>query len=286
MVDIAVIGGGPAGLSAAINGTQRNKSVTVFGRGIESSFIYKAEDVDNYLGMPHVSGADMMKAFHQHAVSKGVLFQEGRVLQIFPMGESFTINVENEFYEAKTIVLAIGLPRVKAIKGEEALLGKGVSYCATCDGMLYRRKPVVVVSDSEEGVNDANFLNEICEKVTYIVRKAGEQEKNLHKNIEVIESRPTEVLGREVVSGIRVGERQIDCKGIFFIRETAPINSLLAGLEMEDSAIKVNRFMETNVPGVFAAGDCTGRPYQVSKAVGEGLIAGQQAVKVLSDKVN
>ena len=109
MIDIAIIGGGPAGLSAAINAAQRNKKVTVFGRGIETSMLYKAEKVDNYIGMPDITGKKMLEDFLDHAVNKGVEIKHNKVYQIFKTGDYFTLNADNNFIEAKKVIIASGI---------------------------------------------------------------------------------------------------------------------------------------------------------------------------------
>ncbi len=284
MIDIAIIGAGPAGLSAAINIASRNKKPVVFGRPINSSWLYAAELVNNHLGMPKQTGVEMLNNFRNHAIDLGVEIKEGRILQILDMGSHFALNFENEFVEAKKVIIATGISKGKTIKGESEFLGKGVSYCATCDGMLYRGKDVVVVGETEEGIHDANFLAEICNKVYYLPYNNQIENLNLiNGKIEVIENvKLTEVIGDEFVNSVLVGDKTINCSGVFFIKQTTPITSLIFNLELDDNnAIKINRLCQTNLNGIFAAGDCTGAPFQVSKAVGEGLVAGLQAVKEL-----
>lgn len=283
MYDIAVIGGGPAGLSAAINGLSRNKSVIVFGREMESSWIYKAEKVDNYLGLYNVNGKEMLEKFYQHSKDMGINIKNGRVLQILPMGDYFSINLENEIFNSKTVILATGIEKGKKIKGEEEYLGKGVSYCATCDGMLYRKKDVTVIGEIKEAEEDANFLSEICNKV-YFVSYYGEP-SDLNENIEILNGKVTEVKGNDIITSVIIDDKEINCDGIFFIKKSTPVSNIIYGLDVtEKNAIDVNRMCETNIKGVFAAGDCTGWPYQISKAVGEGLIAAQQASKYIDKK--
>ncbi|HHW66958.1 MAG: thioredoxin reductase [Epulopiscium sp.] len=279
MLDIAIIGAGPAGLSAAINGVIRNKKVIVFGRNPKSSYLYKAEKVDNYLGLPNISGPGMVEQFIKHAQALGVEFHEGRILEVFSMGDYYTLNVENEFYEAKTVIIATGIPKAKYIPGEKELLGKGVSYCGTCDGPLFRGKTTMVIGEIEEAEEDVNFLQEICSKVYFL--PTYKEVKNVHPKVEIIEGTPKEILGDSVVSAVRIDDQEIKVDGVFLIKETIPVTQLIKGLEMEDKTIKVNRRLETNFPGVFAAGDCTGRPYQVTKAVGEGAVAALEAVSYL-----
>lgn len=282
MIDIAIIGAGPAGLSAAITGAIRNRKVTVFGNHISTSFIYKADKVNNYLGLKGVSGKEMMENFEKHAKDLGVDIQYGKVIDIFPMGTHYTLNVENNFIEAKTVILANGLSKTKVLEGEQELLGRGVSYCATCDGMLYRGKDVIVVADSSHAEEEAEFLAEICNKVTYI--PLYKEINKLSDKIEVVKVRPTKILGENAVSGIEYDGGKIEASGVFLLNDNVPTTKLLNGIELDGTSIKVNRYMETNLPGVFAAGDCTGKPYQVAKAVGEGSTAVLQAINYLYER--
>ena len=280
MLDIAIIGAGPAGLSSAITGVIRNKKVKVFGNPMSTSYIYKAERVDNYIGMLGVTGPDMMEQFTNHAKELGVEIQVAKVIEIFPMGQSYMLNVENEFIEAKTVILANGIAKTSVLPGENEFLGRGVSYCATCDGPLYRGKAVVVIGDSAHAEEDANYLAEVCDKVYYI--PLYKEIEHLDERIEVLRSKPKKIIGENVVAGLELAEGTLEVSGVFIIKESIPTSKLLAGLEMDGMAIKVNRMMETNLPGVYAAGDCTGKPFQVAKAVGEGNIAVLQAVSYLN----
>ncbi len=276
MLDMAIIGSGPAALSAAVNARQRNKSVCIFGRSLDSSLLFAAEKVDNYLGMPDIGGEEMLNRFYEHAMKNGVEFRECRIKQILSMGDRYMINADNEFVEAKTVILAVGLSKSRGISGEMEYLGKGVSYCATCDGMLYRNKKVIVVGENEEGEAEANFLADICLEVIYI--PLYQPVLNLNEKVKLLEGKPKAVLGADgKVSGLEVDGEQLSCDGIFFAKNSTPPESLLFGLKTDGKNILVNRNMETNLPGVYAAGDCTGAPYQIAKAVGEGLIAALSA---------
>lgn len=283
MFDIGIIGSGPAALSAAVNAKQRNKSVCVFGRSLDSSLLFAAEKVDNYLGMPDVTGEEMLNQFYAHAVKRGVEFKESRISQIMSMGDYFVINADNEFFEAKTLILAIGLNKSRGIEGEMEYLGKGVSYCATCDGMLYRGKKVVVVGENEEGEAEANFLADVCEQVTYV--PLYQPVLNLKETVEVLQGNPKAVVGEGVrVTGIEVDGETVECDGIFFAKNSTPPESLLFGLNTDGKNIIVDRNMATNLPGVYAAGDCTGAPFQIAKAVGEGLVAALSAAAYIDAK--
>ena len=217
MLDIAIIGAGPAGLSAAISGVIRNKKVKVFGNPPSTSFIYKAERVDNYIGMLGVTGEQMMEQFINHAKELGVEIVASKVIEIFPMGADYMLNVENEFIEARTVILASGVSKTSAIEGEEAFLGRGVSYCATCDGPLYRGKEVMVIGDSPHAEEDANYLAEICEKVYYV--PLYKEIEHLNNKIEVVRSKPKKIYGEQIVGGIELENINYDVNGVFIIKD-------------------------------------------------------------------
>jgi len=266
MFDIAIIGAGVAGLSAALTASARNKkTVVISGAGIESSAMYKAEIVNNYLGMPEMSGRDMMNAFYSHAIASGAEIISGRAMQIMAGNGRFMIQVEQEIIEARAVILAVGVIRTKRVKNEEKFVGKGVSYCATCDAMLYRGKKVAVVSQTSEGAEDIKLLIEVCGK----------------DNVKIIDSEVKEIIGNETVTAVVTENETIECDGVFFIREAMPIESLIYGLETKNGVIAIDSDGKTNIKGVFACGDCAGAPYQAAKAAGEGLVAALSAAKIV-----
>ena len=278
MTDIIVIGGGPAGLSAAINARARGKSVLVVSNPISENPLYKAPVMDNYPGLPNISGADYLHKLEDHAKESGAQFRSGRVLTVAPMGERFFVSIGSDFEETRAVILAIGAQRGVKFPGEEEFLGRGVSWCATCDGMLYRGKDIVVIGLSHDAPAEANFLQEIGCKVTYVSRKEPE---GLRPDIPVILGRNLTVEGESTVSAVRVDETAVSCQGAFILRSAMAPKDLLPSLTLEGGYIPVNRSMATNIPGVFACGDCTGLPLQAAKAVGEGLIAGQSAAEFI-----
>ncbi len=283
MIDVAIIGSGPAGLSAAINIKARNKTVEVFGRAPETSLLYKAENINNHLGYENVTGKEMIDSFVKHANSLDIKINHGRVTNIQPFGDIFMINQENNIFEAKTVIIATGIPKKSSIKNEDEFLGKGLSYCATCDGMFYRGKDVVIYGEIEEAEEDANFLSEICNSVTFV--HSYDDVGNVNENVKLIKGKIQEVNGEDFVSEIILKDgTKISCQGLFVIKASLNVSTLVDGIELENNMIKVNKNMETNINGLFASGDCTGGLYQVSKAVGEGLVAGLNAVKYIDKK--
>ncbi|MBE6957146.1 MAG: thioredoxin reductase [Ruminococcaceae bacterium] len=278
---IIILGSGPAGLAAAIAARSRDKRALVIGNPVESSALARAERVDNYPGLPGLTGMELMDKLKSHALSKGAEFITGRVIAAMSWGDSYALSVGSEVYQAGALVLAPGVVQTAKYPGEEGLLGRGVSYCATCDGMLYRGREVVVVGRADDAAAEANFLQSIGCKVTYI---DTERPKELDDGIGFLSLGKLEVTGTDRVDGILLDGKAHPCDGVFFLRKAVAPADLLAGLETENGAIRVDRSMATNLPGVFAAGDCTGRPYQVAKAVGEGLVAGECAAEYLDSK--
>lgn len=279
--DIIVLGCGPAGLSAAVAARSRNKSVLVIGNPVEDSPLARAERVDNYLGLPGLTGLELLHTMKRHAEDTGAQIVTGRVVSLMAWNGSFALTVGSDVYQGRALVLAPGVVHASKYPGEEKLLGRGVSYCATCDGMLYRGRNVVVVGRTKDSPEEANFLHSIGCKVTYVSTQRPTQ---LSGDIPYLSGTKLEVVGEERVSALSVDGQEHPCDGVFILRQAVAPSDLLPGLAVDGGSIAVNRAMETNLEGVFAAGDCTGKPWQVSKAVGEGLIAGERAAEYLDEK--
>lgn len=275
--DCIVIGAGPAGLSAAVNLRQRGRSVLVVSGG--ETLLAKAERVDNYLGIPGVTGAQLMEHFTAHAVRSGAVLRKGRVGNVMPFGGRFMVNADGEILETGAVVLACGISQAKPVPGEAELLGRGVSYCATCDGMLYRGRRVAVWGLSGDAPEEANFLSGLGCAVTYIAAKRPEA---LDAAAVFCAGRVEAVLGDASVRAVRVNGAGLPVEGVFILRPSAPPDALAPGLAMEGGFVKTDALMRTNIPGLFAAGDLTGKPFQVANAVGNGLIAGLGAAEYLS----
>jgi len=273
ITDIIIVGAGPAGLSAAVNAVNRGKTVRIFSN--KENYLSKAERVDNHLGFYNISGKELMDKFKEHAEAMNIKIEEGKVVNILPMGESFMANINGEISEAKKVILAMGVSKVKELPGEGRLLGSGVSYCATCDGMLYRNKNAVVWDQSNDALEEANYLNSIGVNITFVSKKT--RSEHLSENIKYINGTISEILGDYSVEAVIINGETLQADAVFLLRDAVAPTALIDGLETETSFIKVNKNMETNIEGVYAAGDITGKPLQLSKAVSEGLIAAQHA---------
>ena len=276
--DIVVLGSGPAGLSAAVAARGRNKSVLVVGNRWQDSPLARAECVDNYLGLPSMTGAELMDRFTRHAEESGANLVTGKVISLMAWEGFHLTDTGNYDLPCDSLILAPGVVRQAKYPGEMEYLGRGVSYCATCDGMLYRGKPVVVVGRSKDAPREAAYLKELGCQVVYVAAQRPEQ---LDPAIPFVQANRLEVAGEQTVTALKADGASIPCSGIFILREAVAPTDLLPGLETENGAIRVDRRMATSIPGVFAAGDCTGEPLQVSKAVGEGLTAALSAAEYL-----
>ncbi len=280
--DIIIVGAGPAGMSAAINAKVRNKKVAIFESGQIAKKIDWAPHVNNYLGFSNITGPELAEKYIEHIEELEIPIIKKKVVQAFPMGDEFMVTTNGDNYQAKKIVLAVGVVQQAKLKGEAEYIGKGISYCATCDGMLYRDKDVMVISDSAHHEEEANFLADICSNVYYIAQY--EEIKDLDERIQVIDAKVEEIAGAEMANKVKLDTGEYDVSAIFILRETVPPTEIVNGLELVDQKyIKVDRNFETNVPGVYAAGDCTGNPLQIGKAVGEGQVAALHAVKKMGE---
>lgn len=276
--ELAIIGCGPAGMSAALNAKIRNRDFILLGSEFCSPKLSKAPQIDNWLGFPEIGGEELRRRFLDHVGSKGIPIVLFKVTNIYP-GPPYTLVGKDQSIEADAIIIATGVSVDKLFPGEAELLGSGVGYCATCDGPLYKNKNVAIVSYNKEGEDEANFMADICAKVYYIPYYSDLS--RLDPRIEVKKVKVKGIVGTENVKQLDLGEEQLSVDGVFILRDTLPAEQLISGLEMEDAAIKVNHKLETSMPGLFAAGDCTGQPYQLIKAAGEGGTAALQAVKYL-----
>ena len=279
--ELAILGCGPAGMSAALNARIRKRDFILLGAEVCSPKLSKAPRVENWLGFPEITGEDLRQRFLNHVKEKGIPIVPFKVTNIYP-GPPYTLVGKDQSFEADSVIIATGVSVDKLFPGEAELLGSGVGYCATCDGPLYKNKNVAIVSYNQEGEAEANFMAELCTKVYYIPYYTSDL-SNLDPRIEVKKGKVKGIIGPEIVKQLDLAEEQLAVDGVFIIRDTLPAEQLISGLEMEDAAIKVNHKLETSMPGLYAAGDCTGQPYQLIKAAGEGGTAALHAIRYLDN---
>ncbi len=279
-LDCAVIGAGPAGLEAAVNLKIRKKDFMLFGRRSLSDKISLAPVVENYLGLPGVTGRELASFIARHIDGMGIEITEKHISMVYGMGGYFSLASSDETFEAKTVILATGAFSSSHIKGEPEFLGRGVSYCATCDAPLYRGKTVAVLAYSSDAALEADFLAGVAGKVYYIPGGKNTA-KPTHPAVEILGDKALEITGAGRVTGLKLEENALAVDGVFVLRDTVAPSSLTPGLELADGFIKVDAMMRTNITGLFAAGDCTGKPHQYMRAAGQGQVAALAAAEYI-----
>ena len=273
--DIAIIGSGPTGLSAALNAKIRKKNFIIFGNKELTAKLSKAHEINNYLGFYRKSGKEIQEEFNNHLKEMDITITEEKINNIYAMGEYFGLMVNEKMYEATSVILATGVQYGKLFDGEERLLGKGVGYCATCDAPLYKNKVVTIIAYNKHEEEEANFIGTIASKVYYI--PMYKEDVQVDSSIEIINDIPIGIIGEDRVSKLKLKNSEIDTDGIFILRDSISPGQLVPGLKIVDNYIEVDRLMKTNIDGCFAAGDVIGKPYQYIKAAGEGNIASLSA---------
>lgn len=279
--DSAIVGTGPAGLSAALNLKIREKNFIWIGNRELSDKIAKAECISNYPGFVNKSGEELSAAFREHMDAMGIEITERMVNSILPVSDHYALMAGSDFYEARTIILTTGIANTAMLPGEGDFIGKGVSYCATCDGNLYRGKNIAVLCNNARFEHEVKYLAGIAAKLYYLpIYKDVAVNAD---NIEILSKRIVEIMGENRVNAVRLQDgRVVEVDGVFCLRDSVALSAMLPKLETENGHIAVDRSMATNLPGVYAAGDCTGRPYQYAKAIGEGNVAAHSVLEFLS----
>ena len=282
--DIAIIGTGPAGLEAALTAAARNKTFVLFGKKDLSDKVSKAHGINNYLGLPKISGNDMQSVFLKQIEDAGIKIREEKVNFVYPMDGYFAIQTNDieKMTEADSVILATGVASVKELPGEDKFLGRALSYCATCDGALYKDKRVIVVGYDKTEEEEVNFLAELAREVVYFPQY--EDKVNVSEKVIVKKSKALEYLGDKKAERLKTEDGEFGADGFFVLRKSIAPEKFVFGLECVNGHVKVDLDMKTNIAGCFAAGDITGLPYQYIKAAGQGNVACLSAVTYLYNK--
>ena len=285
--DVVILGTGPAGLQAAIHAARKKASVLVLGKESKSSIYH--HHVENYCCILSTTGEDIIKAGRQQAAAFGAELVDEDVLSLAAEAGRFRIRLESgSDISAGAVILATGTSRNRlGVPGEKELLGRGVSYCVECDCNFYKGNDVAVVGDGSAAASGAltmlayaRSVHLVCRKLEVNASLAGELRRSavfLHEPSQV-----KEIAGKESVEGVVLEDGvQLPVQGVFIELGAKGVMELagLLGVQLDDEMkyIQTNKKMETSVPGIYAAGDITGPPWQVAKAVGEGCVAGLEA---------
>lgn len=292
MYDLLIIGSGPAGLGAAIYGERAGLQLAVIDRSpVSGGQVLTTYEVDNYLGIPEVSGSDISERFRAHADKLGVEFIMADVETIEDLGTTKIVHTDEGDFEAKAVILATGAAHAMlGVEGEMKLAGMGVSYCATCDGAFFRGRTVAVVGGGDVAVEDAIFLAGLCKKVYLIhrrdsLRAADSLQKKLMAlpNVEILwNSEVTKIQGEDMVESLVVLRKQekkeqvLEVNGVFIAVGILPNTESFRGLvDMDEKGyIMADESCITSVPGIFAAGDIRKKALrQIITAVADGANA-------------
>ncbi len=299
--DIIIAGAGAAGLTASMYAQRAGLNSLVIEKLFVGGQTATTFEIENYPGFLEVSGPDLMDKFHQHAKKFGSTIINAEITELILDQELKTVKTTAGDFSAKAIIIATGAkPRNLNVSGEQELAGRGVSYCATCDGAFYRKKTTAVVGGGNTAVEDAIFLSRLCEKVYLVHRRdAFRADKSLvtklHeiKNIElVLNAVPVEIQGSEFVTALSVqnadltNQRKLDVDGVFVAVGITPNNQLakdILKLDEQGYIITDERLM-TSIKGVFAAGDIRNTPLrQIVTAAADGAIAAYSASQYLAE---
>ncbi len=280
MYDVAIIGGGPAGVSAAINLKVLGKSFIWFSSQPVSKKAGQAELIKNYPGLPDITGKQFVWTLQNHFEGMNIKLCEEVVTGVYDTGEGFTLLAKDKNYEAKAVILCLGVETVKPIEGEDEFVGKGVSYCATCDGFLYKGKKIAVYCTDKQFEYEVEYLCNLAQTAYVFPMYRGYEIKS--PNAQIILKKLTRLSGDVRLKKVEYAGGVAEVDGMFILKGALSPSTLVHGLQVEEGHIAVKRDCSTNIAGVFAAGDCTGRPYQYAKAIGEGNVAAHSAVEYLS----
>ncbi len=283
MYDVIIIGKGPAGISASLYIKRANLSVLVIGKGIGA--LEKAKTIENYYGIT-ATGKEIAEVGIKQAEALEIPIKNEEVLSI-SYDDNFKIETNKEKYEAKVVLLATGTNRIAPnIENLKKFEGKGISYCAVCDGFLYRMQDVAVLGNGEYALHEAQELSNTAKSVTILTngKKGINQEALKNNKITINEKQIQKFEGENIIQKVKFKDNtELPVKGIFVAEGVATSIDFARklGAKIEQNKITVNSKMETTIPGLYAAGDCTGGLLQISTAVAEGAIAGTEIIKFL-----
>lgn len=291
--DVVIIGGGPAGCTAAIYAARAELKTIVVDRGITAGALGMSEMIENYPGLPRVKGAALIETMRRQAESFGASFIQDRVIGVDLQKKSKQVFTNTEILETKAVIIATGsMGRVSVVPGEEELVGRGVSYCATCDGAFYKNKTAAVVGDTGEAREEALFLDRFVKTLYFITRKEKLPGSFPDHVKTITKSTLQRIYGQDNVTAITVKkdheEEKINVDGVFiYLQGNRPVTDFLQGALPTDShgCLKVDQNMQTKIPGVFAAGDilCPEVKQGVAAAA-EGCKAAMQSIRYLTQK--
>lgn len=294
--DVIIIGAGPAGLTAAVYASRANLSTLMIERGVPGGQMMNTEEVENYPGFDSIVGPDLSNKMFEHAKKFGAEYAYGDIKEVIDGKEYKIIKAGTKEYKARTIIIATGAEYKKlGVQGENELGGRGVSYCAVCDGAFFKNKQLVVVGGGDSAVEEGVYLTRFAEKVTIVHRRDELRAQKIlqdrafsnekidfiwNHTVKQINGKDGKVGSVTLVSTVDGSEQEFSCDGVFIYIGMVPLTKPFEGLGIlnENGYIETNEQMETSVPGIFAAGDVREKQLrQIVTATGDGSIAAQSA---------
>ncbi|NLC47817.1 MAG: NAD(P)/FAD-dependent oxidoreductase [Tenericutes bacterium] len=293
MYDCIIVGMGPAGLSAAVYAKRSGMNVLLLDETAPGGLLNKISIVENYLGFKSVTGSELAFSMFEHVLNENVEYKMEKVLNIENSNDKKIVTTTKNKYETKTVILAIGRKAKKSgIANEEKFESKGISYCALCDGSLYKNKKLVVLGGGNSAFEESLYLANVASSVTILVRGEITADQTLvddvkASNIKVMtDTSVVQFLGEESITGVKLSnDSVIDCDGVFVYYGYAADSSFLRNLSVtnESGYIEVSNDMSTSTPGIYACGDIIKKDvYQIITAVSEGAIAAISARKEIN----
>ena len=279
--DVIIIGAGPAGISAGLYTQRANKKTLIIYN--EKSSLEKANKIENYYGFPNgISGKELYQNGIMQAKNLGIELKKEEVIKIEKIKETFEVNTSNRKYISRNVILATGNKKnTPDIKGIKELEGKGISYCAICDGFFYRGKDVAVLGSGDYAISEVNDLLNVANKITILTNKKKVPDFRA-ENVKVETRGVIAVKGENQLESIELEDgTKVEVDGLFIAQGVAGSTDFARklGALVKDNKIVVNDKMETTIQGLYACGDCVGSIYQIAKAINEGMIAGMNVKK-------
>lgn len=303
--DVIIVGAGPAGMTAAVYTSRANLSTLLIERGIPGGQMANTEDVENYPGFDHVLGPDLSNKMFEHAMKFGAVYKYGDIKEIINEGPLKKVVTGSDEYYAKTVIISTGADHKKlGVPGEDDLGGRGVSYCAVCDGAFFKNRELVVIGGGDSAVEEAVYLTRFASKVTIIHRRDELRAQKILQERAFSNDKVEFIWNKEVtninenggkVSTVKLKDTQtgeeseLSTDGIFIYVGTLPLNGAFKDLDItnEDGYVITDENMATKIPGIYAAGDIRDKTLrQIVTATGDGSIAAQSVQHYIENLEN
>ncbi|MFV0246401.1 MAG: thioredoxin-disulfide reductase [Mycoplasmatales bacterium] len=294
MYDLIIIGAGPAGLTSALYASRAGLKVLILEKAAPGGKVFLTHLVENYPGFESITGRELAQKMHKHALEFGAEYKFGNVEKIESVGDIKTVYTQDETYQAKNIVLATGTENRKlGVKGEEELLGHGVSYCAVCDGNFFKEKDVMVIGGGNSAIEEALYLSELCKTVTIVHRRHEfRAEPHIVENLKKKDNityklgyTVNSINGEDKVKSISLNnissseEEVINTDGVFIYVGLIPVTNLLETLGLSENNLELSDTYETKIKGVYVAGDLRDKKLrQITTASSDGAIVAQAII--------